>query len=320
MIEIRSLSSPSSEVDPFFFQNNLFGTEAWCSAHGDKCSIFGIFQKGECVGIFCLYIYTRLGKRFVITPPNAPHCGLKLRLRAEKPHSLQGEIKRIMAALAQFFKSTFKGAYLDVVMPESIVDMQAFQGTGYHVSPAYTYLLDLSPEPEHLFNEMSSARRKNIRDAQKSGFSLRWDGDSKELLLLIGAGLKRSGVASHSELHSKLLNDRREGFRSLSVSRDDTLLAAAICALDGEVAYYFAGGHLAGANESNAGALALWELILMARDSACRKFDFMGSSVPGIERFFRGFGAELTPRFRVHSDPGLIGWLQKQKQKLSAGK
>ena len=48
------------------------------------------------------------------------------------------------------------------------------------------------------------------------------------------------------------------------------------------------------------GPLAMWVAILKAKEMGLQVFDFEGSIVPPIERYFRGFGGKLTPIFSVH--------------------
>ena len=40
--------------------------------------------------------------------------------------------------------------------------------------------------------------------------------------------------------------------------------------------------------------------IQAAQERGLKTFDFEGSSIPPIERFFRGFGGQLTPYFSIH--------------------
>nr|HPR68216.1 methicillin resistance protein [Kiritimatiellia bacterium] len=49
--------------------------------------------------------------------------------------------------------------------------------------------------------------------------------------------------------------------------------------------------------------LAVWEAIRHAKEAGLETFDFEGSVIPPIERFFRGFGGRLTPYYTVNK-----GW------------
>ena len=44
----------------------------------------------------------------------------------------------------------------------------------------------------------------------------------------------------------------------------------------------------------------MWEAIKFAKKLGIKYFDFEGSMVPQIERYFRGFGGKLTPYYRIN--------------------
>lgn len=320
MMEIKPLSALFIALDPYFDRNNYFGTDAWCAAQGEGCMRYAILNKGQVVGTFCLYQYTRLGKQFVINPPMSPHCGLRLRVKGEKVYSRQSEIKRMVAAMANFLKQEFKGAFIDIALPYELSDVQPFQWKGFYSSPKYGYLLNLNRSEEELLRDMSTERRKNIKDGLSGGYELRLDPGAGEVVDMVTHTLKRAGASPHAELLRALIDSTHEETFAAMVSKDGVPLATAVCAHDERHAYYLAGGHNSGANDARAGSLALWHIICEAQHMGCVTFDFMGSSVPAIEKYFRGFGAKLEHGFRIHNDPGLIGWLQKQKRKYKKNK
>jgi len=59
-----------------------------------------------------------------------------------------------------------------------------------------------------------------------------------------------------------------------------------------------AGGGNPSLRNSGAHSLILWEAIRYVADYA-ETFDFEGSMLPGVERFFREFGAIQTPYFTI---------------------
>ena len=63
-------------------------------------------------------------------------------------------------------------------------------------------------------------------------------------------------------------------------------------------AWYLAGGGDPALRESGAHSLVLWEAIQAVR-SHTNQFDFEGSMLPGVERFFREFGALQTPYYAI---------------------
>jgi len=71
-------------------------------------------------------------------------------------------------------------------------------------------------------------------------------------------------------------------------------------------AYYIAGGSDPLLRHSGAHSLVMWEAIQYASQYTSR-FDFEGSMIPGVERFFREFGALQKPYFSItRGKPGLL--------------
>ena len=82
------------------------------------------------------------------------------------------------------------------------------------------------------------------------------------------------------------------------VDRAGNLHAVAFIVWQNSSAYYIAGGGDPVFRSSGAHSLVLWEAIRQV-SRYTGKFDFEGSMLPGVERFFRGFGAVQTPYFMI---------------------
>jgi hypothetical protein len=67
---------------------------------------------------------------------------------------------------------------------------------------------------------------------------------------------------------------------------------------DRNAAYYLIGGGDPALRTSGASSLLMWESIMRAR-AVTDVFDFEGSMLRPVERFFRAFGARQTPYLRV---------------------
>jgi Acetyltransferase (GNAT) domain len=88
--------------------------------------------------------------------------------------------------------------------------------------------------------------------------------------------------------------------RKIFFAEDDTgrVHAAAYIIWDERSAYYLMGGGDPELRTSGATSLILWEAIRFSHEVS-RSFDFEGSIVEPIERFFRAFGARQLPYFGV---------------------
>lgn len=74
--------------------------------------------------------------------------------------------------------------------------------------------------------------------------------------------------------------------------------AAAYIIWDENSAYYLMGGGNPELRTSGATSLVMWEAIKFASD-VTKHFDFEGSMLEPVERFFRAFGAEQVPYFQI---------------------
>jgi lipid II:glycine glycyltransferase (peptidoglycan interpeptide bridge formation enzyme) len=63
--------------------------------------------------------------------------------------------------------------------------------------------------------------------------------------------------------------------------------------------YYLFGGMDEAYGDSGAKSLLFWKAINMASEKNLT-FNFEGSMIPGVERFFRSFGGELTPVYYIY--------------------
>jgi hypothetical protein len=69
----------------------------------------------------------------------------------------------------------------------------------------------------------------------------------------------------------------------------------------------------------NSMALLLWECMRFCKEEiGVAEFDFDGSDVASVERFFRGFGGRLTPRFSVTWGRPFIWPVQRSWKAIAA--
>lgn len=270
---------------------------------------------GEPLALFNLYEYEKMGFRLVITPPLSHHIGLSISFRSEKLVTRQAEVRKVLGAMASYLTSHCSNCYLDLALPPEISDVRPFQEAGFITTPAYTYVLNLMDRSEEdLLKAMTSGRRKNIRDAEGSDLRIAFNPEAEEVVELVSKTLIAQGVDPHKKELFQLLKCDSECVFSVGAFGENSLEAVSIIGFDEKRAHYLAGGTR---KESGvAGAYVLWNSILQAQKRKVQSFDFMGSSVPSIERYFRGFGGELTPYFRIKRNTRVFDTLKAAKRKL----
>ncbi|MEM9053010.1 MAG: hypothetical protein AAGC47_13230 [Bacteroidota bacterium] len=313
-MEVKPISSEEFLAHNDQVEGSFFGSSFWMDLHGDSVLPLGVFGKDKLVGTLMLFKYSKLGKEFLIHPPLAPHCGLTVEVTAEKQSTRQGQVKHILSALAAYLKHHHRKSYIDFCLPAEYSDAQPFQWLKFEVSPKHSYRLDLRKSEEELLAEMSTERRKNIKQGASKDYQVQLNGDSKKVLDLLMISVEKASMPNNALVLKKLLRGQPTRYYTTLISDSGDSAAANIVVFDKTDAFYFAGGHNKTKSDSTAGTIALWTSILEAKKLGCEYFDFLGSSVPDIERYFRGYGAELISYLRISQRKGIVAWLKRQKE------
>ena len=199
-----------------------------------------------------------------------------------------------------------------------MLDLQPFIWEGFETGVRYTYRLAIGDLKAALAG-MDPTRRNDLRLATKQGIRVESGASFQAVLDLCRKTFLRQGKqAGFADtaigIEAALSRARRCcGF----IARDAAARPLSACwiAWDDKRAYYLIGGYDADAESSKAGALALWTAIdYTANVLRLPEFDFEGSMLPPIERFFRKFGGELMPTYTVWRRPR--GLAQRSKERL----
>lgn len=266
-----------------------------------KAIVLGFYQKdGQLVG-GCVLEQQKLGPFTILTNPVfAANCGLFLKSRAESKSGNVAWFKAAGLALGEFLNQR-KEALIDISFPPEFIDVQALHWKGFKTMPAYTFRLDLQLPEADLIAGMDAKRRNRIRKLAEEGIRTELSSDTNALIELVRSRLaeKKVGV-NGNRLEAIIRSAQQEGWGYGLLSRsDEGIIAAAYCVHDEHTAYYLFGGIKSGNAAEGGASLALWSALLQAKERKMKQFDFEGSMNPQIEHFFRGFGGQITPYYRI---------------------
>lgn len=175
---------------------------------------------------------------------------------------------------------------------------------GYEQTTRYTYRLNDLRNLDQVWDNLESNIRREIKKAlNREKIIIKEDVDFQEFLLLNKKVFERQGLnLPYSE---KLVEDLDKslidnGARKLFMASDnDGIYHAGVYVIwDSNTAYYLMGGGDPELRNSGATSLCMWEAIKFA-STVTKSFDFEGSMIEPVERFFRGFGSIQTPYFSV---------------------
>jgi lipid II:glycine glycyltransferase (peptidoglycan interpeptide bridge formation enzyme) len=216
------------------------------------------------------------------------------------PAARTNEERAVMEAMADFFAKS-GAAMISVGLTKAINDCLPFFWRGFKVIPRYTYQIDLRLSEAEVLAAMSVERRNDIRKAERDRISVYEASGTKEIRsLVMETHSRKSKGLRLNEMESILLTfPPGLGSFCLLAEGKTGVQSGVFVVHDNESAFYLLGGYSKGAHHG-AGALAMFRAIQKAKEMGLQVFDFEGSVIPPIEKYFRGFGGRLTPVFSVH--------------------
>jgi len=286
---------------------SLVHSGAWNEIYDSSSKTLGIYNKGgNLIGVFTLFFGRKLKQTYIITPPYCSDIGLEYECTASNPAQRNGFHKSIGKAISSYLDS-LSFIFIDITLPYSIKDAQPYIWSKFETSIKYTYLLDLKKSEEEMLSEMSSERRKNIKSAQKKGFTTELFFDSD----LISKWSIETLANNNAHYNSDIINNIIRNFATTEntictvVKKDAEIYAMSFVVYDKKAAYYLFGWNNKDLKNDGSGALGLWSSILEAKNRGCALFNFEGSSIASIEKYFRGFGGALTPMINLRKESKL---------------
>lgn len=186
----------------------------------------------------------------------------------------------------------------------SFTDWLPFYWKGFSQTTRYTYIISDIQDEGALWKNMSSNVRRNITKAkEKQNLQIQKGISADDFLKVQALTFQRQGLKMKESpaLLKKLIDKCRErgcGDTWGAYDKEGNLHAAIFVAWQKSSAYYIAGGGNPSFRDSGAHSLLIWESIKFVR-SYTNTYDFEGSMLSGVERFFREFGAIQTPFFTI---------------------
>jgi hypothetical protein len=281
---------------------SVFNAVAWTGLFGDALTRYGIYDAGGALrGGFCLFREKRLGLTVLRDPPFTPEIGPFFEHAAQHPVARLEESRDVLTALADFLDSLHP-AVVSLSLARAVTDCLPFCWRDYKVVPSYTYLLPLSQTDEAILGAMSVGRRNDIQKAVRDGLRAERMEDYSTIATLVEATFARQEKDAKREYVKRILFSfaRPDNSYTFVVFSNGVPIAGTFIVHDTETAFYLLGGYQSEGKHHGAGALAMFESIRHARGLGLRTFDFEGSVIPAIEKYFRGFGGKLTPYYRVN--------------------
>ncbi len=187
-----------------------------------------------------------------------------------------------------------------------------FYWQGFRQTTRYSYVLSNLDNLDLVFAGFRENIRREIRKAQKR-LTVTESEDLRTFYQFNLTTFERQNTKpsfSYELLQRVETACQKQQCRKIFFAADaDRIHAVIYVVLDAYSAYYLMGGADPALRSSGASSLLMWHAIQFAA-RATRQFDFEGSMIEPIERFFRSFGAVQTPYFSISKNRGLFKLLE----------
>ena len=191
-----------------------------------------------------------------------------------------------------------------------------YRQAGFQQTTRYSYRIMEPGDPDRVWNNFHPKLRNKISHAAQVCTVQRIDG-AGQVFRLFEQGFRRKGQAAPFKEEWFAGVDealQQQGVRTAYLCSDEQgrPVAGAYIAWDNQSSYLLLTGFDEQANIRGAAALAVWASIQFVAERGLI-YDFEGSMLPGVERFFREFGGELFAyhglvRYRSWRWRVLDGW------------
>lgn len=279
----------------------LFMTYDWLKmVSGDNWDIVLEEKNGEITGVLPFVTRKKWGLIFIDQPPLTPYGGIWIKYPDGQKY----------ATRLSYEKEVYT-SLLDKLPPCDSFVQKFYPGftnwlplywKGYKQTTAYTYIIEDLTDLSRIFSEFKENVRREIRKAEKN-ITIHNALDAGQLYAHKVKTYNATGQSLNIPLEYvnnivDFVSRKKSG--ELLEARDENgnVHASAIFVWDNKTTYYLFGSSNPENKNSGAMSLLMWEAIKRSFAKSVQ-FNFEGSMIEEVERFFRGFGARQVPYFII---------------------
>jgi hypothetical protein len=281
--------------------NSIFQRPWWLEAVApDQWYEIIIRENNQIVARMPYVLYKRYGCKFITMPPLTQTLGPWIKRTSRKYcTTIKREKKIFNDIIGQLPKfDSFCQAF-----HYSITNWLPFYWKGYQQTTQYTYVIKDLKNLEKIWNDFSNNTRRNINAAKKHRLKVTREENIQWLFSVMENVFRKQNLKIPfdknlvEQVHRAC---KAQNASAMFTALDDTntIHASYYLIWDQNAAYLILGGIDPQLGYSGGGSLCIWEAIKYASELT-RRFDFEGSMIESVEKFFRGFGAKQQGYFKI---------------------
>lgn len=304
-MEIKLLFNTSidkQEWDDFIYrspQGAIYALSDYLSIIHPEWQAFIIEDKGEWQAIMPWFVKNVFGVKSAFQPALCQYQGAYLKATAfstYKQIDFERKIGELFATSIVANANKYESNYspnIQYVLP--------YYWKGLSLIPRFTYFLNLPTS----ITAYSKNHQRALQKANKCDFSLEVSSSAAEMIALFkqnkGAEIKLLNDQHYSNMEKivKTFLPRQMAHVLSCKDANGALVASLIGFTYKEVFTYYLGTTTAQGKKDQAMVWLITEAMQYAQQLECTIFDFEGSMIEPIEKFFRGFGASSKPYYTI---------------------
>ncbi len=262
------------------------------------------------------FISKRFGQKIITMPPLTQTTGPWIQPQQGKAINRLAKRKKILYELIDKIPENIS---VDICLDSANDYILPFRWKGFHYEPTFSYRIDDLSDIEKLFSAFKDSVRRACRKAEKQ-LRVITDSSLENLFMVQDKTFQRQNRKNPYSRDLILCLDEaclQHKARKILVTIDENnkVHGAAYFVYDRNTCYYLMGGADPDLRSSGAQSLLLWEGIKFA-STVSRHFDFEGSNIEDIEKFFSAFTADFVVNYRIMKLNPVLSFTDYLKPKI----
>ncbi|MGM0648243.1 MAG: GNAT family N-acetyltransferase [Bacteroidota bacterium] len=275
---------------PIFFQP--FWLDLSCGI--DKWGVAIAEKKGRITGVMPYYLKR---KGFISMPHLTPYMGpfipfpkdMKYAKRLSHEHTVMDELIRQLPRVYYFNQRFY----------HSLNNWLPFYWNGFSQSTRYTYRLPDISDLDLVYSGFKNNVKRNLKKAEDQFLVRSLEmGELKNFYKIIKANKRANYSFDYMQNMIKSCEQQNCGKTYAAFDQQGTFYAAIFVVWDQQSAYYLIGARDPKLQTQQAMTLNIWRAI-QEMSGRTKAFDFEGSMIEPVERYFRTYGAVQNSYFHV---------------------
>jgi hypothetical protein len=290
----------------------VFHYSWWLAATAESFRILGVRnEKGDLVGGLPLPSKSFRGLKLLHAPVLTPYLGPIFDISGvdgtcDQLHLMRSCGETLARAIGPF--DSFR-----CIAGANAPDLQGFLWAGFSASLAYTFRFSSKQSISEISKAMTRTHMQKLTKAKRLNLEVTRDGGLETLLELNRMTFERKGATAPFEagLARRLweaVQARGQGGLYVAKTGKNEPVAALFTVHDNRTTYQIISGFNPAFPDVPGQSVVLWNAIQDAIEAG-RDFDFEGSSLRGVETFYRRWGCDAVPVWRIEKSGSIRGAL-----------